>query len=93
MNENKKGKPFTFPDSFILVINHIRLYFYLPYRQIEGAIKATVGKSLPFNPSYSHICKRINKLNIEVSYNRDNDDHGLIIAVDITGIKVTNRGP
>ena len=41
MNENKKGKPFKFPESFILVIGYIRYLFHLPYRQTEGVIKAT----------------------------------------------------
>ena len=49
MNEGKKGKPFTFPDSFILAIGYIRYSFHLPYRQTEGMIKAT-GKRLPANP-------------------------------------------
>jgi len=94
MNENKKGKPFTFPDSFILVIGHIRLCFHLPYRQTEGVIKAT-GKSLPSHPSYGHICKRINKrLNVGInnSIDDDDDDDYIILAVDSTGIKITNRG-
>jgi hypothetical protein len=48
MNENKKGKKYKFPDSFILIISHIRVYFHLPYIQTEGLIKATVvGKSIP----------------------------------------------
>ncbi len=93
MNENKNGKPFTFPDSFILIIVYIRYSFHLPYRQTKGIIKAT-GKSLPASPpSYGHICKRINKLNIDIKrYNTDDDDDDLIIAVDSTGIKITNRG-
>ncbi|MBA2268757.1 MAG: transposase, partial [Nitrosopumilus sp.] len=62
----KKGKPFTFPDSFILVIGYIRYSFHLPYRQTEGIIQAT-GKRLPANPPiYGQICKRINKLNIDI---------------------------
>ena len=90
MNENKKGRKFIYPDSLILVIGYIRLYFHLPYRQTEGIIKAT-GKNLPSHPSYGHICKRINKLNDSSSKcNIDNDD--LIIAIDSTGIKITNRG-
>ena len=81
MNKNKKGKPFTFPDSFILVIGHIRLCFHIPYRQTEGVIKAT-GKSLPSHPSYGHICKRINKrLNVGVSCSIDDGDY-IILAVD-----------
>ena len=91
MNKNKKGKPFTFPNPFILDIGYIRYSFHLPYRQTEGVIKAT-GKRLPANPpSYGHICKRINKLNIDIKRDNPNDDD-LIISADSTGIKVTNRG-
>lgn len=94
MNENKKGKPFTFPDSFILVIGYIRYSFHLPYRQTEeGIIKAT-GKSLTANPSsYSHICcKRINRLNIDsIECKKDEYEEDIIIAIDSTGIKGTNR--
>lgn len=89
MNRNKKGKPFVFPDSFILAIGYIRYSFHLPYRQTEGIIKAT-GKRLPSNPSYGHICKRINRLNIDIKREKVIDD--LIITIDSTGIKVTNRG-
>jgi hypothetical protein len=65
MNKNKNGKPFKFPDSLILVIGYIRISFHLPYRQTDGIIKAT-GKCLPANPSYSHICKRMNKLTVNI---------------------------
>jgi len=103
MNKNKRGKPFIFPDSFILVIGYIRYSFHLPYRQTEGIIKTT-GKTLPEkSPSYGHICKRINKLNVNINNGHvkkeqeedddddDDDDGYIIIAADSTGIKVTNR--
>ena len=35
MNENKNGKKYQFPDSFILVIGYMRIYFHVPYRQRE----------------------------------------------------------
>ena len=91
MNENKNGKKYQFPDTFILVIGYIRVYFHLPYRQTEGIIKAT-GKSLPDHPSYSQICRRVNKLDIPSNRSDDDDDDGIIIALDSTGIKITNRG-
>ena len=98
MNKNKRGKPFIFPDSFILVVGYIRYSFHLPYRQTEGIIKAT-GKALPErSPSYGHICKRINKLNVNINNGHekndddDDDDGYIIIAIDSTGIKVTNKG-
>ncbi len=96
MNENKKGKKYKFPDSFILIISYIRVYFHLPYRQTEGIIKATVGKSIPeykrpSSPSYSQICRRTNKIDIDINSSIDDNDV-VIIAADSTGIKVTNRG-
>jgi IS5 family transposase len=90
MNENKKGKPYSFPDSFIHIIGYMRICFHMPYRQTEGIIKAT-GKNLPDHPSYSQICRRVNKLDI-TSNRLDDDDRDIIIAIDSTGIKVTNRG-
>jgi hypothetical protein len=94
MNRNKKGKPFIFPNSFILAIGYIRYSFHLPYRQTEGIIKAT-GKRLPSNsPSYGHICKRINKLNIDIKRDKtvDYNEDYIIVSIDSTGIKITNRG-
>ncbi len=39
------------------------------------------------------MCKRINKLNIDINDNKiDDNDNDLIRAVDSTGIKITNRG-
>ena len=82
MNKNKKDKPFVFPDSFILVIGYIRTSFRLPYRQTEGIINTT-GKRLPANPSYGHICKRINNLNIDIKRgNMEEEEEDLIIAID-----------
>ena len=81
MNENKNGKKYKFPDSFILIIGYIRIYFHLPYRQTEGIIKAT-GKYLPDHPCYSQICRRINKLDIDINNSID-DDVVIIIAVTV----------
>ena len=49
---------------------------------------------MPSHPSYGHICKRVNKLNnICINNNRCNlNDDDLNIAIDSTGIKITNRG-
>jgi len=94
MNENKNGKRYKIPDSFILIIGHIRVCLHLPYRQTEGLIKATIGKSIPEDkrpPSYSQTCRRTNKLDIDINSSIDDEDV-VIIAVDSTGIKDTNRG-
>jgi hypothetical protein len=91
MNENKNGKPYSFPDSFIHIIGYMRIYFHLPYRQTEGVIRAT-GKNLPGHPSYSQICRRVNELDIiskrlDDDDDDDDDDDGggnIVIAIDST---------
>jgi len=77
MNKSKKGKPFVFPNCFILVVSYIRTSFHLPYRQTEGIVNVTGKRLLPPNPRYGHVCKRINKLNINIKRDEidDYDDY------------------
>ena len=89
--KNKEGKPYLYPNSFILAIGHMRAYFHLPYRQTEGIIKA-IGRGIPNHPCYEQMCKRINKLNTDGSDNKIDESEDTVISIDSTGIKVTNRG-
>jgi hypothetical protein len=68
-------------------------FLHLPYRQTEGIIKAT-GKNMPNHPSYGQIRRRLSTLDIDnnSSSGRIEDDGDIVIAIDSTGIKVTNRG-
>ncbi|HET7643166.1 MAG TPA: IS5 family transposase [Nitrososphaeraceae archaeon] len=97
MNEGKVGRKFVYPDSFIKLLGYMRAYFHLPYRQTEGIVRAHASNTLPSIPDYSRICKRINGLNIKIDDDDDankstlHDDY-FVIAIDSTGIKVTNRG-
>ena len=53
-------------------------------------------EKVPSIPDYSTISRRINRLDIKIddtdSKNKDFEDEYIIIAIDSTGIKVTNRG-
>jgi IS5 family transposase len=94
MNKHKKGRKFVYPDSFIKLLGYMRAYFHLPYRQTEGVVREHAATTLPSIPDYSRICRRINRLNIKII---DDDNSSLyddyfVIAIDSTGIKVTNRG-
>jgi len=96
MNEGKVGRKFVYPNSFIKLLGYMRAYFHLPYRQTEGIVRAHASNTLPSIPDYSRICKRINGLNIKIDDDDANksslhDDY-FVIAIDSTGIKVTNRG-
>ncbi len=97
MNQGKEGRKFVYPDSFIKLLGYMRAYFHLPYRQTEGIVRAHAANTLPSSiPDYSRICRRINLLNIKISDDAtksslQHDDY-FVIAIDSTGIKVTNRG-
>lgn len=93
MNEGKKGRKFVYPDSFIRSLGYMKAYFHLPYRQTEGVIREHASDTLPSIPDYSRICRRINQLNIKICDDKSiiNNDN-FVIAIDATGIKVTNRG-
>ena len=61
-------------------------------RVLQGLAKGKV----PSIPNYSTIIRRINKLDIKIKKddkNKEFEDEYIIIAIDSTGIKVTNRGP
>jgi len=96
MNKDKVGEPYHYPNTFLLLLGYAKVYFHLPYRQTEGIAQGHAHGKVPSIPDYSTISRRINKLDIKVeddySSKEINDDDYIIIAVDSTGIKVTNRG-
>ena len=97
MNKGKEGRKFVYPDSFIKLLGYMRVYFHLPYRQTEGIVRAHAANTLPSIPDYSNISRRIIRLNIKINDDYENksslqhDDY-FVIAIDSSGIKISNRG-
>ena len=89
MNQGKEGALYRYPDTFVLLLGYMRIYFHLPFRQTKGVVTAHAGRKVPSIPDYSTINRRVNKLDIKVNENIGND---IVIVLDSTGIKVTNRG-
>jgi IS5 family transposase len=90
MNDGKEGAQYKYPDSFVQFLGYMRVYFHLAFRQTEGVVKAHAGKKVPSIPDYSTISRRVNKLDIKVNEKEVGND--IVIALDSTGIKVSNRG-
>ena len=89
MNKGKVGRPFVYPQTFIYFSAFIYIVF-LPYRQIEGFFRK-LSEFIPKLKSadYSTLCKRFKKLDIKLPENLGRD---IVVAVDSSGMKVTNRG-
>ena len=96
MNKDKVGEPFHYPNTFLLLLGYAKTYFHLPYRQTGGIAQGHAKGKVPSIPHYTTINRRINKLDIKIkdtdNKNKEFEDQYIVIAIDSTGIKVTNRG-
>ena len=95
MNKDKVGEPFHYPNTFLLLLGYAKAYFHLPFRQTEGIAQGHAHGKVPSIPDYSTISRRINRLDIKIkedNKSKEFEDGYIIIAIDSTGIKVTNRG-
>lgn len=96
MNQDKVGEPFHYPNTFLLLLGYAKAYFHLPYRQTEGIAQGHAKGKVPSIPDFTTINRRINKLDINIkegnNKNKEFEDEYIVIAIDSTGIKVTNRG-
>ena len=95
MDKNKAGEPFHYLNTFLLLLGYAKVYFHLPYRQTkEGIAQAHAKGKVPSIPDYSTISRRINRLDIKTEDNKNMEfeDDYIVVAIDSTGIKVTNRG-
>ncbi len=93
MNAGKRGRPFQYPEPFIAWMACIHVFLQMPYRQMEGFARKLAG----FIPSlkaadYTTLFRRINLLDLSLNGTPELLAEDVIIAVDSTGIKVTNRG-
>jgi len=93
LNEGKRGRPYEFPWEFIEFLGYIHLLL-MPYRQIEGFLR----KLSEFIPEikvadYTTIWWRISRLELpSLSPVLESSDEPIVVAVDSSGVKVTNRG-
>ena len=88
MNEGKEGASYVYSNTFVQLLGYMRIYFHLLYRQTEGVERAHAQQNTSI-PDYSTINRCINKLDIKINERIGND---IVIVLDSTGIKITNRG-
>lgn len=90
MNQGKNGRSFGYPHRLILFLGTLRVVFHLPYRQLEGLARGLKRLVELPAPDYSTLSLRVAKLDLDLGYEPTSSP--IVIAVDATGIKVTNRG-
>jgi len=97
MNKDKVGQPFHYSNIFLLLLGYdAKAYFHRPYRQTnEDIAQGHVNGKVPTSiPDCTTINKRIIKLDIKIKddcSSKEPKNNNVIIAIDSTGIKITNR--
>jgi hypothetical protein len=89
MNKHKNGRPYRYPETFIQFGGLAYAFLHLPYRQLEGFLRA-LGGFVPGLKSadYTTLWQRISNLELNIPV----PDNDIVVAVDSTGMKVTSRG-
>ena len=91
MNERKEGARYRYPESFVKLLAVVHAYV-LPYRQLEGFMRALSQHVDGLKaPDYTTIWWRVAKMKVDIAADVELDKD-VTIAVDSTGIKVSNRG-
>lgn len=90
MNKDKKGRKYDYPKSFIILLGVFHFLFNIPLRQTEGFVSG-LSRFIPKleNPDYSTIGRKVSKMKPKLAKISDDD---IVIAVDFSGVKITNHG-
>ncbi len=89
MNAGKVGEPYFYPKSMMEFTAYLHCHG-LAYRQCQGTLHGLSNNYKYQFPviNYSQICRRVNKLEI----NFETVEENLVVAIDGSGEKVSNRG-
>ena len=92
LNRGKGGRPFKYPNSFILFFLRLKCVFKIDYRTLEGIARKLVvfiGMDMKA-PDYTTFQVRAARLNYKFEVYERMDEQE--IAGDASGLKATNRG-
>jgi len=91
MNQGKEGARFRYPEAFMRLLAYVHVLFHLPFRQEEGFVKALSKHVEGLKaPDYTTIWERTKSLDMKLDGVKT--DQPISVAVDSSGIKVTNSG-
>ena len=92
INRGKLGRKFDSPWAFIEFLMLVHVVFGLPYRQMEGFLRKLSNFVPQIKPAdYITIWRRGSRLDIDLVDTLSDSSEPVVIAVDSSGIKVTNR--
>jgi len=88
--DGKLGRPFEFPDSYIEFIAFLKIGFKLPYRMVQGAVRALSKVIRIEEMHFTHMRRRI--LAKKPLMKVEETDEPLTLVVDSSGLSTTRKG-
>lgn len=92
MNACKEGAKFRYPNSVINYAGVLHCLLGLGFRQVEGFLSRVLSATRRPVPEYSTLNRRFNKLPVEFRARAKKKGEPFWIAIDASGMAVTNRG-
>ena len=93
MNAGKVGAPYEYPEPFMTFLGFIHIMLGIDYRGLEGFARGLTRFAPVAVADYSTICRRVNALKLEITETLlDREGEDVVISLDSSGIKVSNRG-
>lgn len=88
LNKGKVGRRYVYPNTLFYLASFITCF--MPFRQAEGFLRG-LSKVKKFEvPDYTTVFRRVRKLDLSMDLKKLDED--FVVAIDSSGIKVTNRG-
>ena len=93
LSYDKVGRPYEYPTGLIQYTGLLHCFMHLPYRQAKGVLIAVAEKEPRLKAAdYCTLCRRFNSLETKIRPRQQAPDEDLWVAIDASGVCVTNRG-
>jgi hypothetical protein len=93
VNTDKVGAPYEYPEPFMTFLGFIHIMLGIDYRGLEGFVRGLRRFAPVPVPDYSTVCRRVNAIGLEIAKTLlDREGEDVVISLDGSGIKVSNRG-
>lgn len=93
MNQGKVGAKYIYPDPYITFLGYIHILLGIDYRGLEGFTRGLTRLAAVPSPDYTTICRRVNGLRVDIKTTLlAHSGEDLVVSLDSSGVKVTNRG-
>jgi hypothetical protein len=93
LNNGKTGRPYSYPTGLIEYAGLLHCFMRLGYRQVKGMLLAIEAEEPRLKAAdYSTLCRRFNKIETKIQPRIADNTQDFWIAIDASGVSVTNRG-